>query len=223
MSEQSGSPLRSKAMSLGALALAVPLLVGALVLPRIADASVRPAAVPPPAGRFIVQSINGTGCRAADTQVKPNGMARIDVNFGALQARQGGGAAVRDQRKSCLVTVRAAVGRGYSFGLDSYVLAGHASLLTGATGTASAQSWFVGQPLTASVDRNLPGPYIADWDLRRVVRPASIVWMPCGAGTPLNLQVAVRTGGNPGTTGQISLDALNGQPSASYHFAWKRC
>jgi hypothetical protein len=210
MSAESGSALRGR---LAALALTAPLLVGALAFPGMADAA---AAVQPPAGQFTVQSVNGSACRAGDTQVTPHGFTGIDVSFRALQARQGGGAATADRVAQCLVTIRAAAG-GYSFGLDSVSLRGHAVLAAGALGLAGAQSWFVGQAGTGSVNRRLNGPFDGDWVQRQPVAPSSIAWMPCSTNYPLNLQVNARVLGRPAATARISLTA------ASYHFAWKRC
>ncbi|MFI5952779.1 DUF4360 domain-containing protein [Cryptosporangium sp. NPDC051539] len=206
--------LRDKPVPL--VALAAPLLAGALTFPGTAD-----GAVPPPAGRFVVQSINGTGCHAADTQVRPHGLTGLDVGFDALAARQGGGASALDRRRQCLVTIQAVVGRGWSFGIDSILLRGQASLPAGATGTAIAQSWFAGQTNTGAVDRRLTGPFTGRWELRGPVRPASVAWMPCSASYPLNLQVEARVAG--ARPGRVTLDTGTAEPSASYHFAWRRC
>jgi hypothetical protein len=193
--------------------------------PLVAGAIATPAAVDPPAGQFTVQSINGTGCRATDTQVRPRDLTRLDISFTALAARQGGDAAPAARRSSCTVTLRAPAVRGYTFGVDNIVLRGRAALPAGTTGIATASGWFTGQPRTASTDRTIPGPWYATWDLRRFVRPTQISWMPCGAPLPLNLRVDVwlsARGANPGIA-QITTNPGTNEPSASYRFAWKRC
>ena len=226
MLEQSDKALRTKT-SLGvfAVALTAPLLAGALASPRPSDAAVVPSAVQSPAGQFVVESVNGTGCRAADTQVTTRDLSRLNVNFNALQAWTGGGAPAAARRANCVVSVRADAPRGYTFGVDNILLRGRASLPAGTVGTASASSWFIGRPATATFDRAVPGPYVATWDLRRVVRPASIAWMPCWANSPINLNiaVAVRGGARPGVAASMTMDDGTNEPSASYHFAWKRC
>ncbi|GAA3388491.1 DUF4360 domain-containing protein [Cryptosporangium minutisporangium] len=224
MLDQSDKALRNKT-SLGVLAVALtaPLLAGGLTTPHAAAAV--PSTVDPPAGRFVVQSINGTGCRAADTQVTTRGLGRLNVNFGALQARTGGGAPATAARANCVVSVRASAPRGYTFGVDNILVRGRASLPADAVGTASASFWFVGRTDTATTDRTVPGPYIATWDLRRVVRPASIAWMPCRANYPINLNiaVAVRGGARAGAPASMTIGDGTNEPSASYRFAWKRC
>lgn len=226
MLEQSDQALRDKTkLGVFAVALTAPLLAGALASPGTADAAVVSSAAQPPAGQFVVQSINGTGCRAADTHVTTRDLSRLNVNFSALQARTGGGAPAAARRANCVVSVRADAPRGYTFGVDNILLRGRASLPADAVGTASASSWFVGQPSTATVDRTVPGPYVATWDLRHVIRPASIAWMPCRANYPINLNVAVvvRGGARPGVAASMTMDDGTNEPSASYRFAWKRC
>jgi len=226
MPEQSLRAIRGRPLLLAALVLTAPLLTGALATPVTAAASVRPSAVDPPPGRFVVQSINGTGCRPADTQVRPRDTSRVDVDFRALQARLGGRVPATARRAQCVLTLRAAVGRGYSFGVDTIVLRGRASLPEGTTATAAVSSWFLGRPNTGTVQRTIPGPYEATWDLRTVTRPASIRWSPCGADYQVNLRTEVRlrsTGLRAGDTARMTLDPGTNEPSASYHFAWKRC
>ncbi|EXG81880.1 hypothetical protein CryarDRAFT_3001 [Cryptosporangium arvum DSM 44712] len=201
----------------GRLLLLAPFLAGALVAPPAA------AAAEPPDGQFSVQAIAGTGCRPTNTQVRLRDLSRVDVSFAALQAQQGRGVPATSRRSTCIVSLRAPVVRGYTFGVDNVLLRGRATLPPGAGATARAGTWFVGLPRTETTDRELTGPFDAIWDLRRVVRPGSISWAPCGRNTPVNLQVDVSVTGRPGVVGRISMDAGTNEPSASYRFAWKRC
>ncbi|GAA0279019.1 DUF4360 domain-containing protein [Cryptosporangium japonicum] len=201
----------------GRFLLLAPVLAGALAAPPAATAA------EPPDGQFSVQSINGSGCRAATTQVRLRDLSRVDVSFTALQAQQGRGVPASSRRSACTVSLRAPAVRGYTFGVDNVLLRGRATLPAGTSATATASSWFVGSPRTVHAEREIPGVFDAIWDLRAVVRPGSVSWMPCGTNTPVNLRVDVRVDARPGGVGRISLDAGTNEPSASYRFAWKRC
>jgi hypothetical protein len=184
---------------------------------------------PPPPDKIVIDvvTVNGSGCPAgtAAVAVAPDNTA-FTVTYSQYTAEVGPSAAPTDFRKNCQVNLRVHVPQGFTYAIAKAVFRGFASLQPGATALERANYYFQGQSTTPYASHPFAGPFEDDWQTEDTTDLAALVYAPCGEQRLFNINTELRVsaGTSPKkSTSFITMDALDGDISTTYHFAWKTC
>jgi hypothetical protein len=196
----------------------------ALMLSTMEPVSAQVRMDDPPPGEFgmTVRGVTGTGCMPGTAEVIPNSnKTAFTVAYNAYTAQASNGGVAR---AACLLTVAVSVPQGFTFGINQTTFRGWANLGAGATGQLNTQYWFVGQPQTGVIRRDLNGAYSDNWQATDTIGIAAVQWMDCRANYPLNInsQLIVRAGSSSGAN-EMTMDATDSNITTLYNLSWKRC
>lgn len=175
-----------------------------------------------------VESTNGTGCPKGTTTVIPNSdNTAFTVTYSNYTAQNGGGISASQKRAACILTVSVNVPSGYTFGITRTTFRGYADLAEGATGTLKTEFYFVGQPISGVIQRDIDGEYQDNWEAVDEIELPEIHWMPCRhANFPLNIKSELRVNAgreHPDTTSLMTMDATDSEITTLYNLAWREC
>ena len=183
----------------------------------------------------------GTGCRPGSvaTQISADAQAftMIFSDFSVDNSDRAG----RPKRRACVIDVRMAFPRGWSFALYGVQVRGYAAIEPGAIGVIKSLSSFGGRPHQEIGKTRLPGPYDDNFEQFSSLPLSQVEWSGCGPERQrrFNLKTAIvvrpqrgysDTDGDSdpgdGSThprGTISVDSIDGGIAQKFFVAWRRC
>jgi hypothetical protein len=161
------------------------------------------AAEEEPTASLEVVTVNGSGCRAGDADVKSDDRT-FTIGYHTFLARAGGGSSPLDMRKNCQINIRVSVPDGFTYGLARTTYEGYTHLQDGASALNRVSTYLQGTSPTAAVNHPFTGPFSDSWETQYRPGFTDIQWSPCGAPRNININAEVRV-----TLGSADPDRLN--------------
>jgi len=168
----------------------------------------------------------GSGCpNGSVAQSISNDRQTFTLIFDSYIASVGPGVPITEGRKNCQLNVKMHYPQGWTFSLLSSDYRGYMQLDAGLRGTHKSTYYFAGDTRQVSTQADFPGPQNRDYLAHDVIGVTSLIWAPCGASIPLNInsQVRIDNSANPNGRGQLTTDSQDGKVSQLLHFQWRRC
>lgn len=207
--------------------------------------SANPLEIPKPqeAQEFRMTQIDyrGSGCRPGSvaTQISPDAQAftMIFSDFSVDNSNRSG----RPERKACVIDIRMAFPRGWSFALYGVQVRGYAAIEEGAIGVIKSLSSFGGRPHQEIGKTRIPGHYDENFEQFSSLPLDQVEWSACGPDRQrrFNVKTAIVVRPQKGYSdadgdrdpqdgsnhprGTISVDSIDGGIAQKFHVAWKRC
>jgi hypothetical protein len=161
------------------------------------------AAEEEPTASLEVVTVNGSGCRAGDADVKSDDRT-FTIGYHTFLARAGGGSSPLDMRKNCQINIRVSVPDGFTYGLARTTYEGYTHLQDGASALNRVSTYLQGTSPTAAVNHPFTGPFSDSWETQYRPGFPDIQWSPCGTPRNININAEVRV-----TLGSADPDRLN--------------
>lgn len=182
----------------------------------------------PPYVRVRSISYAGTGCPAGSvSQNVSSDNQAFTLLFDQFVAEIGPGIPLSKNRKNCQIAVDLDFPSGWSYSVATLDYRGFVSLEAGARAEQSAAYYFQGQAATARLSTPMYGPVNRDFQIRDTLGVAAAVYSPCGLQRALNINTQLRLVANPGASGYIANDSIDGQFQTHtlyrYGLTWQRC
>lgn len=156
-----------------------------------------------------------------------------------MVASIGKGVAVTENRKNCQINLDLQYPSGFQYSILDTMFRGYVDLEKGISGTQSATYYFSGcmflqgkrlflsliselasQQVTAT--STFKGPTTKDYAEKDSIPFSSVVWSPCGAALPINVNTQVRLTGSGGT-GLLTQDSFDGKITYVVGIQWQKC
>jgi hypothetical protein len=85
--------------------------------------------------------------------------------------------------------------------------------------------YFTGSQGTASIERDIWGPAVKDYEVTDQTEFSTLVWSKCNTSIPLNIKSEVRvdTSERKGSNGEITVDSVDGKVQFIAGIQWRRC
>jgi hypothetical protein len=192
----------------------------ALLMPTLASAQA------PNPYEVYVQSITygGSGCPQGSVGNSfANDRKSFTLIFDSFVASQGPGVPITESRKNCQINVNLRVPGGFQFSIGTADYRGYVSLPAGVTARQKSTYSFAGSSAQFSSGSNFTGPVSKDYLNRDELPISTIVWSPCGATVPVNINAEVRTSGSPTSSAQITTDSIDGKVQHILGLTWRSC
>lgn len=136
----------------------------------------------------------------------------------------GPGTLPTDHRKNCQINLDIHYPQGFQYSLFSADYRGYESLDPGVTGQQVATYYFSGEQAQATASTTFTGPSDGDYLLSDNFVTQSVVWSPCGAGIPLNINSQIRLASTSASAqGLLTTDSTDFKVSQIYHIQWRTC
>ncbi|WP_243726015.1 DUF4360 domain-containing protein [Actinomadura rubrisoli] len=197
----------------------------ALALPLLSAPSALADEAPPPDNVSIeVVTVNGSGCPPGSANVViSDDKTAFTVKYNDYLAYAGGDTNPTGSRKNCQINVRVNAPGEYTYAITGSDHRGFAGLQDGASGLQQTNYYFQGSTQDRTVQHELNGRYVDDWQFRDRIPANQLVYKPCGQARNLNIntELRVNAGDSDNKVSFMSMDAT--RSSTTYHFAWKRC
>ncbi len=191
-----------------------------------APAAVSPAGPPPGKVTIDKLKVNGTGCRSETTTiaVSPDNEA-FTVTYNAYTALSGAGAAAKDGRKACSITVRLNVPQRVTYAVTTVVHRGFAHLEPGATAELATRYHFQGAGAPAYTRHGFAAQGSDSWQVTDAVPASAAVFGACGKDRKLDIdtQLGVRSVDADPATSVLTMDTSDGEFATTYRLAYRRC
>ncbi|SMF79928.1 DUF4360 domain-containing protein [Pseudobacteriovorax antillogorgiicola] len=174
--------------------------------------------------------VNGTGCPKGSVQRSISGDRRsFTLFFNEYLAEIGAGTSLRDQRKSCQITVNLATPGGWRFAVSRFTYRGFADLDKGIEGSHDTNYYFQGEIDGGSFQHVMQGPRNFGFDFTDSVPTAEEVWSSCSQKRALNIQTVMKLSNTnkaafPNASGAMGTDALDGTIGEQrWDIKWESC
>ncbi|KAJ3317058.1 hypothetical protein HDV06_002102 [Boothiomyces sp. JEL0866] len=189
----------------------------------------------PDPSQITIQSISyaGTGCPAGSvSSVLSTDATTFTMLMSQFVASSGPGTKITDSRKNCQINLNLHYPQGFSYSIASVQYRGYVQIPDGITATQQATYYISGQTQQISSSTVFNQPSDKDYEANDQISIASMVWSPCGAVLPGNINTQVRLSltnpGNPkvtlaNTPAQITVDSVDGTVKQIYALAWRTC
>jgi hypothetical protein len=143
--------------------------------------------------------------------------------FDSMVASIGTGVAVAENRKNCQINLDLQYPSGFQYSILNTVFRGYADLAKGVSGTQSATYYFSGDAKQVTATSTFKGPTTGDYSTPDTIPFSSVVWSPCGAALPININSQVRLTGGGGASGLLTQDSLDGKITYVVGIQWQKC
>ncbi|KAH8589932.1 secreted protein, partial [Bisporella sp. PMI_857] len=167
----------------------------------------------------------GSGCPAGSVANSTDASKQVlTLLFDQYVASIGPGTKVADRRKNCAVSLDIHYPQGYQYSIFSADYRGYADLDKGVTGEQQSTYYFSGQQQQFKAKTTWKGEYRADYLLTDKYAIESVVWSPCGANLPLNINTEVRLSSQkPNQAGLLTNDSQDFKVTKKYRVQWRKC
>jgi len=185
-----------------------------------------PPTAPNPNDVFIKTfTYAGSGCPAGSvanaTTAAKDVLTLIYTDY---VASIGPGTAVADHRKNCQINLDVHYPQGWQYSLFSVDYRGFEDLDQGVTGKQAATYYFSGQTPQITATTTFKGPKTDNYLITEKFDVTSLVWSPCGADFPLNINSQIYlTSTKPSASGLLTADSTDFKFTQIYHIQWRQC
>jgi len=167
----------------------------------------------------------GTGCPAGSiASSASDDRTVLTLLYSDYVASIGPGTAPSDHRKNCQVVLDIHYPQGFQYSIFSADYRGYEDLESGVTGQQVATYYFSGQTQQATGSTTWTGPKTSDYLVNDELAVESIVWSPCGATLPININSQIRlTSSVPTASGLLTTDSTDFKFHQIFHLQWRKC
>ena len=170
---------------------------------------------------YTVASSNGTGCPRGPVTVSPlPDAAGFTLRFPSFTAKNGGGAAATESRRSCQIAVGVSYPKGFAFTVSKIEQRGAVKLSDGGNATATTAVGFAGKPGKTTATKSFTGPRNGSWVQKDQVKQD---WSACGNSRLLTVRVEGRVKAGRDNASTLTLGSAGNGVDAVYQLAWRRC
>jgi len=194
--------------------------------PLLAASATASATGPNPTQVYINSiTYGGTGCPQGSVgSFISADRTTFTLIFDSYVASIGPDVAATETRKNCQLNVDLEYPSGFQYSVLSTEYRGYADLDAGVTGVQKATYYFSGQSAQVSAETDFKGPMSEDYDTTDTVPFSSVIWSPCGAALPLNINSQVRlTSTSTNDTGLLTDDSIDGKITFVVGLQWQTC
>ncbi|KAJ3269048.1 hypothetical protein HDV01_001917 [Terramyces sp. JEL0728] len=189
----------------------------------------------PDPSQITIKSISyaGTGCPAGSvSSVLSTDATTFTMIMSSFVASSGPGTKITDSRKNCQINLNLHYPSGFAYSIASVTYRGYVQIPDGITATQSALYYISGQTQQISSQTVFSAASDQDYTANDQIPIASMVWSPCGAVLPGNINTQVKLGlSTPpkagitlaNTPAQITVDSIDGSVQQIYSLVWKTC
>jgi hypothetical protein len=202
------------------------LLAAAATLGLAAPTTPSPPVLPNPSDVYIRKfTYAGSGCPYGTVANSTDPSKEVlTLLFSDYIASIGPGTKVSDRRKNCAVSLDIHYPQGYQFAIFTADYRGYADLDYGVTGEQQSTYYFAGHQQQFKAKTTWKGEFREDYLITDKYAVESVVWSPCGANYPLNINTELRlTQQKSYQTGLITNDSQDFKVHQIYHLQWRKC
>ncbi|KAJ3316478.1 hypothetical protein HDV06_003608 [Boothiomyces sp. JEL0866] len=138
-------------------------------------------------------------------------------------ASSGPGTKITDSRKNCQINLNLSYPQGFSYSIFSVEYRGYVQIPAGVTATQEATYYISGQQQQVSSKTVFNTATDQDYENTDKIDVAALVWSPCGAVLPGNINTQVRLTGDLSKPAQITVDSVDGTVQQIYGIQWRTC
>lgn len=167
----------------------------------------------------------GTGCpQGSLSYFLSTDHTTFTLIFDDYVASIGPGTSVTDQRKNCQLDLDLVYPSGFQYSIFNTEYRGYVQLDAGVTARQQSTFYFSGQTAQTTTGTNFVGPKSTDYEIVDTLPLTSVVWSPCGALVPLNINSELRLNTTSKTAGgYITDDSLDGKITFVVGVQWQTC
>jgi len=198
----------------------------ALTAATLGLATPTPPAYPNPNDVFIETfTYGGSGCPAGSVANATDATKQVlTLLFDDYVAEIGPGSQPSDTRKNCAINLDVHYPNGWQYSLFSVDYRGFVNLDKGITGQQVATYYFSGEQAQSSLTTTFKGPEVKDYLITDKFLVESIVWSPCGANLPLNINSQIRLlSSDKKASGLFTTDSADLKFAQIFHLQWRQC
>lgn len=168
----------------------------------------------------------GSGCKQGTVGIKlSEDRKTFTLIFDEYIATIGPKIPIQDSRKNCQINVDMHYPGGFQYSVMNTDYRGFVELDEGVKGTQKATYYFTGDQKQTSLETNFHGPVSMDYLTHDEVDFTSVIWAPCGASRPLNInsQIRLDNSANKKGSGLLTTDAVDGKVTFVVGVQWQSC
>ncbi|KAJ3269051.1 hypothetical protein HDV01_001920 [Terramyces sp. JEL0728] len=180
----------------------------------------------PDPNQVHIKSISyaGTGCPAGTvSSIMSDDATTFTMLMSSFVASSGPGTKITDARKNCQINLNLSYPSGFSYSIASVEYRGYVSIPAGVTATQEATYYISGQSQQVSSKNVFSTPTDQDYENTDTIALAAVVWSPCGAVLPGNINTQVRLSGDLTQPAEITVDSVDGTVQQIYGIQWRTC
>ncbi|KAH8588296.1 hypothetical protein B0O99DRAFT_728591 [Bisporella sp. PMI_857] len=196
------------------------LFIVAAALGFIAPTALALLVLPNPDDVYISKvAYSGTGCPAGSiTNTTDPTKQAFTLYFDNYVVSVGPGTKIASRRTGCAVNLDIRYPQGYQYSIISVDYRGYADLDKGVTGEEQSIYYFSGQQQQFRARSAWKGEYLNDYLITDKYASESVVWSPCEANHPLNINTELRI--TPLRAQEFSFFT---KVTQEYHLSWRKC
>jgi hypothetical protein len=168
----------------------------------------------------------GPGCPTGSVahNISPDALA-FTVLFDQFNAQIGPGVPGGLNKTSCRLTVDFRYPLGWTYTLFTVDYRGYADLESGVTARKKSNYYFQATPgIVTRFEKAFAGPFSDNFQVRDTTTMSELVWANCEKIRAFNIDTELAvTSSNPASSGQITVDSIDGALTQIYAIKWARC